>query len=61
MKPSTLAIAFGPAVLVLAARFAIQPTWLNAWSTAECLALGAVIGVLGAIAASTWQPREETP
>ncbi|MCZ8254697.1 MAG: hypothetical protein O9327_03295 [Polaromonas sp.] len=58
MKPSTAAIAFGPALLVLCAKFAIEPTWLSEWSLPACLALGAAIGVFGAMAARVVEPRD---
>ena len=58
MKLSTLGIAFGPAVLVIAAKFALDPAWLKEWSLPACIALGVVIGVFGAIAARTLEPRD---
>ena len=53
MKLSTIAIAIGPPVVVLAAKFALDPSWLNHVSMGACAALGAVIGVAGAVAATT--------
>ena len=58
MKISTIALAFGPATLVIAAKFALDPAWLREWSVPACLALGAVIGASGALAARTLEPRD---
>lgn len=56
MKASTLAIAFGPAVLALATKTALEPAWLGGVSFASCMALGAVLGIAGAIAMITLEP-----
>jgi hypothetical protein len=58
MKLTTLAIAFGPPALVLAAKFAIEPAWLQDFSLAACVGLGGVIGVFGAVAARIVDPGD---
>ena len=52
MEFSTIAIALGPPVPVLAAKFAFDPAWLNQVSVGACAAIGAIVGVSGAVAAS---------
>ncbi len=48
MKLTTLAIAFGPPVALLCLAFFLEPEWLVGVGTWTLLALGAVVGVVGA-------------
>ncbi len=57
MKLSTLAIALGPPVLVLAIKFALDPAWLNQLSLGVCAAIGAIVGVSVAVAMTVMQSR----
>lgn len=56
MKLSTLAIAFGPAVLALTVKFALDPAWLKEWSLLACLSLGAGVGYFAGMAANIVEP-----
>ena len=52
MRPSTFFIALGPAFLMLALKFAVEPTWLENVSLFTCLGIGSAMGVVGGVAAS---------
>ena len=57
MKLTTIAIAFGPAALVLVTKFALEPTWLSGTSFLACAAIGALIGAFGGLAVRIVEPR----
>lgn len=51
MKISTYAIAVAPATVLLAAKTISEPMWLHHYSFFDCLAIGVVMSLFGAIAA----------
>jgi hypothetical protein len=58
MKISTFAIAFGPQLLMAAVCAAIQPDWYKVLPLWGCVAIGAAVGIFGALVVRVLEPRD---